>query len=114
LGAVLRDEDLAVLERAHRPRVDVDVRVELLHLHLQPARLQQAAERSSGDPLAEGRNDAAGHENVLRAHERLLAVRGLTDFKASSDAHPDMTTMVRGAQDGTGSAQTWRTSVTDT
>ena len=33
LGPVLGDEDLAVLERAHRPRVDVDVRVELLHLH---------------------------------------------------------------------------------
>ncbi len=43
LGAVLGDEHLAVLERAHRARVDVDVRVELLHLHLQPARLQQAA-----------------------------------------------------------------------
>ena len=52
LGAVLGDEDLAVLERAHRPRVDVQVRVELLHLHLQAARLQQPAERGGGDPLA--------------------------------------------------------------
>ena len=30
LGAVLGHEDLAVLERAHRARVDVQVRVELL------------------------------------------------------------------------------------
>jgi hypothetical protein len=52
LGAVLGDEDLPVLERAHRPRVDVDVRVELLDLHLQAARLQQPAERGGGDPLA--------------------------------------------------------------
>ncbi len=29
LGAVLGDEDLAVLERTHRSRIDVDVRVEL-------------------------------------------------------------------------------------
>ena len=33
LGAVLGDEHLAVLERAHRARVDVEVRVELLRLH---------------------------------------------------------------------------------
>ena len=29
LAAVVGDEDLAVLEGAHRPRIDVDVRVEL-------------------------------------------------------------------------------------
>jgi hypothetical protein len=44
LGSVLRHEHLAVLERAHRARVDVQVRVELLRLHSQAARLQQPAE----------------------------------------------------------------------
>ncbi len=53
LGAVLGDEDLAVLERAHRSRIDVQVRVELLHLHLEPARLEQPPERRRGDALAE-------------------------------------------------------------
>jgi hypothetical protein len=53
LGAVLGDEDLAVLEGAHRPRVDVQVRVELLNLNLEAARLQQPAEGGSGDALAE-------------------------------------------------------------
>ena len=53
LGAVLGDEDLAVLVRAHRPRIDVDVRVELLNLHLHAARLQQRSERGGGDPLPE-------------------------------------------------------------
>ena len=66
LGAVLGDEDLAVLERAHRARVDVEVRVELLRLHLQAARLQQPAERGGDDALAERRDDAAGDEDVLR------------------------------------------------
>ena len=37
LGAVLGDEDLAVLERVHRAGVDVEVGVELLHHHPQAA-----------------------------------------------------------------------------
>ncbi len=45
LGAVLGDEHLTVLIRRHRARVDVDVGVELLHRHRQPAR-DQAAVRS--------------------------------------------------------------------
>ncbi|MDT4833926.1 hypothetical protein FQZ97_675510 [compost metagenome] len=40
LGAVLGDEHLAVLERAHGARVDVDVGVELEHRDLQAPRLQ--------------------------------------------------------------------------
>ncbi len=53
LGAVLGDEHLAVLVRRHRPRVDVDVRIELLQLDAQPARDQQPADRSGGDPLTQ-------------------------------------------------------------
>ena len=66
LGAVLGDEHLAVLERAHRARVDVDVRVELLDLDPQAAAHQQAADGGGGDALAEGRDDATGHEDVAR------------------------------------------------
>jgi hypothetical protein len=40
LGAVLGDEDLPVLERAHRARVDVDVGIELLERDAQAARLE--------------------------------------------------------------------------
>ena len=73
LGAVLGDEHLAVLERAHRPRVDVQVRVELLRLDPQAARLQQPAERGGDDALAERGDDAAGDEDVLRCCRRGLA-----------------------------------------
>ena len=83
-GAVLGHEDLAVLKRAHRSRIDVDVRVELLHLHLQPARLEQAAERGSGDALAEGRDDASCDEHVLRAHRDRLSVREPTGLKRTA------------------------------
>jgi hypothetical protein len=65
LGAVVGHEDLAVLERVHRPGVHVEVRVELLHRHAQPAGLQQAAQRGGGEPLAERGGDASGDEDVL-------------------------------------------------
>ena len=65
LGAVVGDEHLAVLERVHRARVDVEVGVELLHRHVQPARLQQRAETAGGQALAEGGGDSAGDEQML-------------------------------------------------
>ena len=65
LRAVLGDVDLAVLVRAHRAGIDVDVGVELLRCDLEPARLQKASERGGRNALAETGNDAAGDENVL-------------------------------------------------
>ena len=65
LGAVLGDEHLAVLERAHRARVDVEVRVELLQLHLQAACFEEPPERCGDDSLAQCRHDAPGHKDVL-------------------------------------------------
>src|SRR5262249_6341699 len=64
LAAVLSDEDLAVLERAHRSGVDVQVRVELLRLDTQAAGLEQTAERRRDDPFAERRHHATRHEDV--------------------------------------------------
>jgi hypothetical protein len=40
LGAVVGDVDLAVLVRAHRARIDVQVRIELLEGHGEAAALQ--------------------------------------------------------------------------
>src|SRR5215211_4344547 len=54
LRAVLGHEYLAVLERAHRPGVDVDVRVELLDLDPHPTADQEPTDRGRGDPLPEG------------------------------------------------------------
>src|SRR6185369_6738495 len=65
LGAVVRDVDLAVLERAHRARVDVDVRVGLHDRDGQAARVEQRAYRGRDDAFAEGRHDAARHEDEL-------------------------------------------------
>ena len=65
LGAVVGDVHLAVLIRAHRARIDVDVRVELLHRHGVAVAFEQAAHRRGGEPFAERRHDTAGHEDVF-------------------------------------------------
>src|SRR5215217_1177517 len=63
LGAVLRDEHLAVLERAHRAWIDVDVRVELLDGHGQSARDQQPTQRGRRDALPKCGDNTAGDED---------------------------------------------------
>ena len=50
---------------AHGAGIDVDVRVELLARHLEAARLEQPADGGGGDALAEPRDHAPRHEDVL-------------------------------------------------
>ena len=68
LGAVVGDEDLAVLERRHRAGVDVEVGVELLQRDLEAPRLEERADRGRRDALAEAGNHAARDENVFGSH----------------------------------------------
>ena len=63
--AVVGHENLAMLQRAHRAGIDVDIRIHLEQRHPQPARLEQRAERSRRQALAQRRNHAAAHENEL-------------------------------------------------
>ena len=65
LGAVVGDVDLAVLVRAHRAGIDVDVGVELLQGDLVAVPFEQRADGGGGEPLAERGHDAAGDEDVL-------------------------------------------------
>ena len=65
LGAVLGDEHLAVLERVHGARIDIEIRIELLHGDLQSAGGQKLTEAAGGQTLAKRGNDATGDENVL-------------------------------------------------
>src|SRR5438552_108243 len=67
--AVVGDEHLPVLVRAHRPGIDVEVRVQLLEGDGEVAGLQDVPDRRRGDPLAKRGDDTPGHENVLR-HRR--------------------------------------------
>ncbi len=63
--AILGDEHLAMLKRAHGARVHVEVGVHLLHGHLVSAGFQQMPQRCRGDALAQRRHHAAGDEDVL-------------------------------------------------
>ena len=65
LGAIVGDVDLAVLVRAHRPRIDVDVRVEFLHRDSVAVAFEQTADGGGCQALAERRHHATGHEDVL-------------------------------------------------
>ena len=65
LGTVVGDENLAVLERAHRARIDVEVGVELDQGDVQAARFEDRRQRRRGDALAEGGHHTAGDEDVL-------------------------------------------------
>ena len=71
LGAVVGDEDLAVLERRHGAGIDVEVRIELLQSDFQPAAFHQAADGCSRQALAKRRHDTAGHKDVLCRHRFL-------------------------------------------
>src|SRR5690606_29550037 len=63
LGAVMRDEHFAMLERAHGAGIDVDVRVELDHADPQSAGFENGAKRGRGDAFSKGRDHTAGNEN---------------------------------------------------
>src|SRR6185369_14838508 len=65
LRAVVGDVDLAVLVGAHRARIDVDVRIELLKRDAVPVPLEQAPDRRGGQALAERRDDATSDKYVL-------------------------------------------------
>jgi hypothetical protein len=64
LGAVVGHEHLAVLEGVHGARVDVEVRVELLHHDPQAAQFQQAAEAGGGQSFAEAGGNAPSDKEM--------------------------------------------------
>ena len=64
-AAVLGDEHLAVLVRAHGARIHVQVGIALHQPHSEAVAFEEAADGRRGDPFAEGGDDAAGHENIF-------------------------------------------------
>ena len=78
LGAVVGDEHLAVLIGAHGPRVDIEIGIELAQADAIAARLEQRAERSRCQPLAERGDHAAGNEDVPRHGPRPYTERLLS------------------------------------
>src|SRR6266545_3579969 len=67
LRSVVENEDLPVLERVHRARVDVDVGIELLEGDPETTGLEEAGQGSRGDALPEAGGDSSRDEHVLRS-----------------------------------------------
>ena len=65
LCAVVGDVYLAVLKRAHRAGVNIDIRVQLLRGNLEAAAFEQAAERRGRDAFAQTGDNAAGHKDIF-------------------------------------------------
>ena len=68
LGAVIGDEDLAMLKGAHGAGIDVQIGIEFAQPDRIAARLQQRPQRRRCQPLSKGRNHTAGDEDITR-HE---------------------------------------------
>ncbi|GKV73889.1 hypothetical protein NCCP2145_32700 [Pseudarthrobacter sp. NCCP-2145] len=65
LGAVVGDEDLAVLEGVHGARIHVQVRIELLHGHRQAACAQEVTKAGCRQSLTERGRHTTGYEDVF-------------------------------------------------
>ena len=65
LGAVVGDEHLAVLEGVHGAGVHVEVGIQLLHGHAEPACNQEIAETGGREALTEGGDDASRNKDVF-------------------------------------------------
>src|SRR5690606_19197133 len=76
LGAVLGHEDFAVLERAHRARIHVDVRIELDQANLEAPRLEYRAETPQRNSLHQGRQHASGNEKDSGSSPPVRNVKG--------------------------------------
>ena len=60
LRSVISNEHFPVLERAHGSRIHVQVRIQLLHKHLEPAGFHDRANRCRGDSFAKTRANSSG------------------------------------------------------
>ena len=63
LQPVFGYENFAVLDRIHRARIDVHIRIELLRSDFETSALQESAEACRHDTFSEARHDASGNEN---------------------------------------------------
>ena len=73
LRAVVGDVDLAVLVGVHRPRIHVDVGVDLDHADAEAPVFQEAADGRGGNAFSKPRADAARDENVFAHGDWIIA-----------------------------------------
>ncbi len=65
LGTIVGHEDLAVLVRTHRARIDVDIGVELQEVHSVAMGFEQAPDGCGRNTLSQRRDHSPGNEDEL-------------------------------------------------
>ena len=70
-GTVFRHENLTVLERAHRARIDVNIGVEFQKCHFKTTGLEDSRKRSRSNAFTQRRNHSTCDEYVSR-HDSLF------------------------------------------
>jgi len=90
-GAVVEDVDFPVLERAHRPRIDVEVGVELLQDDLETPVFQEGAQGCRCQPFAEGTDHPSCKEYVF--HPALI--KAVTIRACSGVSTPGESSLVK-------------------
>ncbi len=72
--SIIGDEHLAVLKRAHGPRIDIHIRIKLLCCYFQSTLLQEPAERCGRNALAKARNDSSCYKYIFRHMLHLIPI----------------------------------------
>ena len=74
LRAIISDEHFAVLIRAHRARINVQVGIALLEGNCEAAAFKQAAHGGCCDTFSKRRNHAARYKDILRAASQVSEI----------------------------------------
>ncbi len=67
-GAVFSNEHFPVLDRAHGTRIDVDVRIQFHHGHIEATGFKNGCEGGCGNAFTQRGYNPAGHKNIVRCH----------------------------------------------
>ena len=66
--AIVQDENLTVLVRAERARIDIEIRIEFLDGDVKPPGFEQPSDRSRSHALTHRGDYTASEENQLCCH----------------------------------------------
>ena len=94
LGTVIQHVHFTVLVGAHGARVDVQIRVKLLHGHLKAAMLKQRADGRCGKAFTQGGNNTAGYKDIFHNSVLCVVKVRITDFPLTVEflsIHSDFT-----------------------
>src|SRR5207245_9678789 len=84
--AVVEHINFSVLERVHRPGINIQIRIKFLENHPQTTRFEQRAKRRGSQAFAERTDDATRDENVLHRGRVLPFARASCRSSASASA----------------------------